>query len=169
MRSSRARRMIAAPDRPEITPVWSPVRCASQSPTPSLASYLFPSRSASTNQIPPSVITPSTSRRMRSMRRARGRSGVRQRMGGLRGSEELRAPEVVDVQDPLDPAPPVDHDQGGYLACFEDAEGLRRQDLPPDRDGRARHRFVDLQGQDVLAAPEHPAQVAVGEDARQDA
>src|SRR5439155_18845386 len=106
----------------------SPILRATDSPTPSFTSKVFASAAPSRNAIRPSVRTPSTSSRRSRTRRARGPNGRRHLMAALPATgvlppgrlEQLRAPQIVDVEDALDSIVRVQDDQRRDLAGFQE-------------------------------------------------
>src|SRR5688572_11879082 len=84
---------------------------------------------------------------------------------GTAASDKLRAPQIVQVDDPFDAPLPVHDHQGGDVLLFHETQCGGRQLRGADGDGRARHDVLGGDGERVLDALHQTAQVAVGDDA----
>src|SRR5689334_18003149 len=121
MPSSAARWATAGELRPERMPVRSPARCASTIPSPSRMWNALASLPSARSRTVPSVITPSTSvsTSLRLRQRAARRSDFIPVPPGP-GSHHLRLPEVVEVDDALDPLLGVHDHQRRDLALLHE-------------------------------------------------
>src|SRR5579884_1274074 len=171
---SRARAASDCETRLVMTPVSRPARRASMMPMPSWA--LKPLTSTrrwaerGKYQMVPSVRTPSTSNSRRRMRRARARAS-RARMGaeGMRGeSEQLRGPEIVEVNQAGEAAVALDDQQRRDFALLHEAQRGGGELGGGDGDGLTGHVGFRRHLERLRAmAFEQAAEVAIRDDAEE--
>src|SRR5271156_1359212 len=171
---SRARRVVAGESRPVISPVRMPMMPASLIPAPSCGSKTFISATLLSGnvcrQTTPGVRVPSTS-----IKRTRIGFARRKTFGGYLISriaicthplEQLKSPEVVDVEDAFEAAGGIDDEDRGDFLFFHEAQSAGSELGARNGDGIFCHAIGGGQIQDVFFLLQHDAsQIAIRDDA----
>src|SRR3954465_5094573 len=115
---------VASAVRAESSPIVSPARCAHTIPAPSRMLNCFDSVPSAWTRIVPSGSTPSTSNKSSLMATMRVRLNLR--------LNHLRAPQIVQVDDAINPSFVVDNDDGSDFVGFHDPQGFDREHVAGD-------------------------------------